>query len=169
MRARMVLLAAALACSAASGQAAAADRVPVAEAARAAAAAVVVQIGDPAAEQTLVAGSGQGAAGYWRHRWRAHVQRVVAGDPRAFAPGALVLIDQHAWRADLAEHLRCKGQNCRWPDKPQMDTQLARPPRAGQTVLALLVQTADGWQLAFENGFDAPERAGQLPGNGGRR
>ncbi|MSQ81775.1 MAG: hypothetical protein EXR77_02520 [Myxococcales bacterium] len=146
-----------------SAPAVAEQRLPLARAVQQAQVVAIVQVNDPSAEQTAVAGSGAGVAGYYRHRWRLTVVRVLQRTLKvAPTAGSALLVDQFRWRADLAEHLRCQGKQCHWPEKPMLDTQLSRPPRAGQQVLALLRQTADGWQLAVDAGFDHPERAAEL-------
>ncbi len=142
---------------------AAADvRVPLQEAARRAEVVAVVQIADPGVDQVAVPGSGEGVSAYVRHRFRVVVVDIVRAGRTALPLGQPLLVDQHGWRADLAEHLRCKGKDCRWPEKPMLDTQLSREPRPGQRALALLTRTADGWQLACALGFDRPERAALL-------
>ncbi|MBM4344734.1 MAG: hypothetical protein FJ100_15315 [Deltaproteobacteria bacterium] len=152
-----------------AGSAAAADRVPLAEAARRAQLVAVVQMADPGVDQQVVPGTGDGAAAYVRHRFRVQVVQLLRAGRQAPGVGQVILVDRYGWRGDLREHLRCRGKDCRWPEKPALDTQLSREPRAGQRALALLDHTADGWQLALDLGFDRPERAAELaPARGGR-
>ena len=148
-----------------------APRVSLAAAAHQADAVVVATIGSPTAEFQAIPGTGEGPRAYVRMRWRVQLQEIVvangATSARAgtgLARNTTILVDQAGWRADLAEHLRCAGGNspCQWPKRPELDTSLSRPPRAGDSVLVLLKQTPDGWQLALDLGFDGAARAAEL-------
>ncbi len=144
-------------------------RVPLADAARRAQVVAVVMMSDPGVDQVTLPGTGNGVAAFVRHRFRVVVVQVLHATHAAPPLGQVLLVDQHGWRSDLAEHLRCRGKDCRWPEKPQLDTQLSREPRPGQRALALLDRTDDGWQLALELGFDRPERAAELARKRGAR
>lgn len=138
-------------------------RLPLPVAAKQADVAALVLI--QSVDQQPVAGSGVGIAAYWRHRFLVQVTQVVAG--KGVVTGQALQVDQHGWRLDLTEHLRCKGGvGCNWPEKPALDSALSRPPREGQVVLALLKRTADGWQLAVDRAFDVSDNAKLLPRRG---
>lgn len=122
--------------------------------------AIVLAVADrKLTEQTEQTDSG--TPPYARLQWRLHVTQVLKG--KGLQPGQLLLVDEPAWRLDLQAVRACKGRSpCPMPDKPQLATTLARPPKSGDAVLVLLRQTKDGWALAFEAGMDDPARAAEL-------
>jgi hypothetical protein len=124
---------------------------------------IVGELAEPGVVQTPLHDDSGVVDPFVRHQWRVKVAAIVRGKASELQPGAIVLVDDHAWRADYAEFRRCKGRiDCRWPAKSSLDTTLSRPPRPGQRLLFLLNATPDGWQLALDKGVDEAARVRQL-------
>lgn len=138
----------------------------------------VVEVAAPGAKQTAM---DSGALhDYVRHQRRMTVQAVLAGP--GLAVGQLILVDDVAWRGELAHHRRCQALKNKQPavpcadlpDKDALASQLSREPRPGQVVLVALRKVDGDWQLAAERAMDSAELRPQVEqwlrqGKGGRR
>lgn len=136
-----------------------ADTPPVtlSEAVRQADAVVMATVDDPATDQTVM--RLDDAPEFVRVQWRLKVQDVLKGK---LAARKLLKVDEALWRQDLLWHRKCQNRKpCDPPEKPAYASDLSRPPRPGQAVLVLLRHTKDGWELAWERGFDLADKAAQ--------
>lgn len=154
-----------LSCVCATAARAETRSVSLRAAAKAADVVAVATLLDPGSVQTPIANSGNPA--FVRQQWRFRVDSLVKG--KKPLPGKVILVDEPAWRLDLAARRACGDASpCGAPPKVRYDTTLSRPPVPGRQVLLLLRQTRDGWALAFEAAMDAPQRAAELKAKGGQ-
>lgn len=134
--------------------------------ARSAPVVALVQIADPPSSVVDLPVPGAPKAEPFQ-RYLRHVRwvRTLAG---TLPPGGterlpLLMIDDHAWRRQLAAHVACFTRAACTP--PALDTYrgtLSREPAPGQHVLVFLRKTADGWELAADRALDAPLREAEV-------